>query len=83
MQQPPADNGDFGGAPTDPDDDGTTAPYFEFDAVQQTIDRDGNVTNSLPDQPTLPIDAADRAHRGQAVGSRATATSPSAAPSTA
>ena len=58
VQRPPSD-GDFGGATgTDPDHD---SPYFEFDAVQQTIDTHGNVTNSLPDQPKLPIDAGDRA----------------------
>ena len=50
---------DFGGAPTHPDDDHDR--FFEFDALQQTIDRDGTVTNSLPGQPTLPIDAGDRA----------------------
>ena len=49
---------DFGGAPTHPDDD--HGRFFEFDALQQTIDRDGTVTNSLPGQPALPIDAGDR-----------------------
>lgn len=49
---------DFGGAPTDPGDG--HGRFFEFDALQQTIDRDGRVTNSLPGQPTLPIDAEDR-----------------------
>ena len=51
--------GDFGGAPTDPDDD-HGGRYFEFDAIQQTIDRSGTITNSLPNQPALPIDALDR-----------------------
>ena len=61
VQQPPGDlGGDFGGAPTDADDH-HRGRYFEFDAVQQTIDSDGNVTNTLPGQPSLPIDAADRA----------------------
>ena len=57
VRQPPSDlGGDFGGAPTDEDDhDGR---FFEFDAIQQTIDRNGNVTNSLPNQSPLPIDAA-------------------------
>jgi two-component system sensor histidine kinase MprB len=60
-QQRPGDlGGDFGGAPTDADDH-QQRPYFEFDAVQQTIDAKGTVTNKLPDQPTLPIDAQDRA----------------------
>jgi two-component system sensor histidine kinase MprB len=59
VQRPPG-GGDFGGAPHDADDNGH-GPYFEFDAVQQIIDRDGHVTDSLPGQPTLPIDAQDRA----------------------
>jgi two-component system sensor histidine kinase MprB len=59
-QHPPGDlGGDFGGAPTDADDQ--QRPSFEFDAVQQTIDADGSVTNKLPGQPSLPIDAEDRA----------------------
>ncbi len=44
----------------DPDDDGP-GKYFDFDAVQQTIDSSGKVTASLGDQPKLPIDAQDRA----------------------
>ncbi len=59
VAQPP-NNGDFGGAPNDNDHD-NHGRLFEFDAVQQTIDGDGNVTNSLPNQPALPIDAQDRA----------------------
>jgi two-component system sensor histidine kinase MprB len=67
VQRPPSD-GDFNGdAPTDSDHDGR---YFEFDAVQQTINGDGQVTNSLPGQPTLPIDAGDRALARQSGGSR-------------
>ena len=59
VQQRPSDlGGDFGGAPTDDDDHSRN---FEFDAVQQTIDRNGTVTNKLPNQPALPIDAQDRA----------------------
>jgi two-component system sensor histidine kinase MprB len=59
VRQPPGDlGGDFGGAPNDDDDHG--GRYFEFDAIQQTIDRNGTVTNSLPNQSTLPIDAEDR-----------------------
>jgi len=59
VHQPPRDlGGDFGGAPTDPDDG--QRRYYQFDAIQQTIDADGDVTNSLPNQPTLPIDAEDR-----------------------
>ncbi|MDQ1430174.1 MAG: two-component system, OmpR family, sensor histidine kinase MprB [Actinomycetota bacterium] len=61
VQQRPGNlGGDFGGAPTDGDDT-HKLPYFEFDAVQQTIDAQGNVTNKLPGQPSLPIDAQDRA----------------------
>jgi two-component system sensor histidine kinase MprB len=60
VARPPADlGGDFGGAPNHDDGDGD-GRYFEFDAIQQTIDRDGTVTNSLPGQPRLPIDAGDR-----------------------
>jgi two-component system, OmpR family, sensor histidine kinase MprB len=60
VRQPPGDlGGDFGGAPTDADDD-HTGRYFEFDALQQTIDRNGTITNSLPNQSPLPIDAEDR-----------------------
>ncbi len=55
VNQPPVDHDDFG-APSEKD----RGRYFEFDAIQQTIDRDGTVTNSLPGQPTLPIDAEDR-----------------------
>ncbi len=58
VAQPP-NNGDFGGAPSDNDRD-NHGRLFEFDAVQQTIDGDGTITNSLPNQPTLPIDAEDR-----------------------
>jgi two-component system sensor histidine kinase MprB len=59
VREPPRDlGGNFGGAPTDADD--PHGRYFQFDALQQTIDRDGHVTNSLPGQPTLPIDASDR-----------------------
>ena len=57
VQHPPQNGGRyFPGAP-DGDDDGR---YFQFDAVQQTIDRDGQVSNSLPNQPQLPIDESDR-----------------------
>ncbi len=67
VQQPPGDlGGDFGGAPTDSDDQ-HRGRYFEFDAVQQTIDRNGTVTNTLPGQPSLPIDAEDRAIASHAV----------------
>ncbi len=60
VRQRPSDlGGDFGGAPTDEDDHSRI--NFEFDAVQQTIDRNGTVTNKLPNQPALPIDAQDRA----------------------
>ncbi len=60
VQQRPGDlGGDFGGAPTDRDDQNRR--FFEFDAVQQTIDRNGTITNTLPGQPSLPIDAGDRA----------------------
>jgi two-component system, OmpR family, sensor histidine kinase MprB len=58
-QHPPGDLGSDFGAPTDADDQ--QRPSFEFDAVQQTIDADGSVTNKLPGQPSLPIDAEDRA----------------------
>ena len=57
VRQPPADNDDFG-APSRRQNHG---PYFASDAVQQILDPDGTVTNSLPDQPQLPIDDADRA----------------------
>ena len=70
VQQRPSDlGGDFGGAPTDSDDK-QQRPHFEFDAVQQTIDRDGTVTNTLPGQPSLPIDAADRAIASRPSASR-------------
>jgi two-component system sensor histidine kinase MprB len=59
VERPPG-GGDFGGAPTRDNDDSKHGPYFEFDALQQTIDRDGNITNSLPGQSALPIDAEDR-----------------------
>jgi two-component system sensor histidine kinase MprB len=68
VRLPPGDlGGSFGGALTrdddgeeeDEDDDGG-GRYFEFDALQQTIDRTGRVTNSLPNQPPLPVDAEDR-----------------------
>jgi two-component system sensor histidine kinase MprB len=55
---PPNLGGDFGGGFPTGDDD---RRYFEFDAVQQIIDRNGDVTNSLPNQPALPVDANDRA----------------------
>ncbi len=57
----PPGSGDFGGAPTRDGDDDNHGPYFEFDAVQQIIDGNGNVTDSLPGQVSLPIDAQDRA----------------------
>jgi two-component system sensor histidine kinase MprB len=60
FSQRPPDNG--GGYFPGPNDfDGDDGRFFQFDAVQQTIDRDGTVTNSLPNQPKLPVDAADRA----------------------
>jgi len=60
VQQPSGDfGGTFGGAPNDHDDHGRR--LFDYDAVQQTIDRNGTVTNTLPGQPSLPIDAQDRA----------------------
>jgi two-component system sensor histidine kinase MprB len=59
VRQPPRDlGGNFGGAPSDPDDG--HGRLFEFDAIQQTIDRSGTITNSLPNQPKLPINAEDR-----------------------
>jgi two-component system sensor histidine kinase MprB len=58
--RPGALGGDFGGAPQHDADD-RHGPSFEFDAVQQTIDGKGKVTNTLPGQPRLPIDAQDRA----------------------
>jgi two-component system sensor histidine kinase MprB len=70
VEHPPGGNGDFGGAPTDGDDDGNHRPYFEFDALQQIIDRDGNVTDTLPGQPSLPIDPQDRAIAAQQSASR-------------
>jgi two-component system sensor histidine kinase MprB len=57
VQHPIPDHGGFGGFPTDGEGAGR---YFQFDAVQQIIDRDGRITNALPDQPTLPVDASDR-----------------------
>jgi two-component system sensor histidine kinase MprB len=69
VEHPPPNFGaDFGGAPTDTD--GDEGRYFQFDAVQQTIDRNGTVTNSLPNQPTLPVDAGDRGIARGAKGSR-------------
>jgi two-component system sensor histidine kinase MprB len=65
VRQPPADDDDFG-APSRQNH----GPYFAFDAVQQTIDPDGTVTNSLPDQPKLPIDDADRALASKGSGSQ-------------
>ncbi len=61
VQQPPNNLGGDFGAPRGDDPDDHHGPYFEFDAVQQTIDLNGKVTNSLPGQPSLPIDAQDRA----------------------
>ena len=52
--QPGALGGDFGGAPQHDADD-RHGPSFEFDAVQQTIDGTGKVTNTLPGQPSLPV----------------------------
>jgi len=63
VEQPP-NNGDFGSAPTDNDHD-NHGRLFEFDALQQTIDRDGTVTNSLPGQSPLPVDAEDRRIAGE------------------
>jgi two-component system sensor histidine kinase MprB len=58
VAQPAGDlNGVFGGAPRDEEDQHR---YFEFDALQQTIDREGRITNSLPNQPKLPINTEDR-----------------------
>jgi two-component system sensor histidine kinase MprB len=60
VQQPQgALGGDFGAPHGDGDDH--QGPSFSFDALQQTIDRNGKVTNTLPGQPALPIDAQDRA----------------------
>jgi two-component system sensor histidine kinase MprB len=59
-ERPPGGGG-FTGAPTDDDHDGEHRPSFEFDALQQVIDRDGNVTASLPGQSALPVDPRDRA----------------------
>ena len=69
-ERPPDRNGGFTGAPTDNDDDGNHRPYFEFDAIQQIIDRNGKVTDSLPGQPSLPIDAQDRAIAAKPSSSR-------------
>src|SRR4051794_33412638 len=57
VQHPPHSGGGYFPNAPDGDDDGR---YFQFDAVQQTIDRDGRVSNSLPNQPELPIDDSDR-----------------------
>jgi len=70
VARPPGGNGAFDGAPTDKDDDGNHRPYYEFDAVQQIIDRDGTVTDTLPGQPSLPIDAGDRAIAAKQSASR-------------
>jgi two-component system, OmpR family, sensor histidine kinase MprB len=70
VERPPGGNGGFGNAPTDNDDDGNHHPYFEFDALQQIIDRNGNVTDTLPGQPSLPIDAQDRAIAAKQSASR-------------
>jgi two-component system sensor histidine kinase MprB len=65
VRHPPSnDDADDFGAPS-PRDHG---PYFQFDAVQQTIDRQGDVTNSLPDQPRLPVDGSDRALAARGTG---------------
>lgn len=67
VQRPPGDLGGHFGAPSDADDR-RGGRLYEFDAVQQTIDRNGKITNSLPGQPSLPIDAEDREiarHSGQ------------------
>jgi len=58
VHHPAPNGGPFGGFPTDSDDG--NGRYFRFDAVQQIIDRNGTVTNSLPNQPKLPVDASDR-----------------------
>jgi two-component system sensor histidine kinase MprB len=58
--RPSGGNDGFGNAPTDDDGD-NHRPSFEFDALQQIIDRNGNVVDTLPGQPSLPIDATDRA----------------------
>jgi two-component system sensor histidine kinase MprB len=63
VRLPPGDlGGNFEGARIDDDegDDDGESRNFEFDAIQQTIDRTGRVTNSLPNQPPLPVDAEDR-----------------------
>jgi two-component system sensor histidine kinase MprB len=70
VERPPGGNGGFGNAPTDNDGDGNHHPYFEFDALQQIIDRNGNVTDTLPGQPSLPIDAQDRAIAAKQSASR-------------
>jgi two-component system sensor histidine kinase MprB len=70
VERPPGGNGGFGNAPTDNDRDGNHHPYFEFDALQQIIDRNGNVTDTLPGQPSLPIDAQDRAIAAKQSASR-------------
>jgi two-component system, OmpR family, sensor histidine kinase MprB len=59
VEQRPGDLGGDFGAPNDSDDHNRS--LFGFDAVQQTIDSKGTITNSLPGQPALPIDAQDRA----------------------
>jgi two-component system sensor histidine kinase MprB len=69
VERPPGGGG-FTGAPTDNDDDGDHRPNFEFDALQQIIDRSGRVTVSLPGQSALPVDAQDRAIARDGGGSR-------------
>jgi two-component system sensor histidine kinase MprB len=60
VQEPPGGfGGNFGGAPNEADDRGRR--FFDYDAVQQIIDRNGTVTDTLPGQPSLPIDAQDLA----------------------
>jgi two-component system sensor histidine kinase MprB len=58
VHHPAPNGGPFGRFPTESDDG--NGRYFQFDAVQQIIDRNGTVTNSLPNQPKLPVDATDR-----------------------
>jgi two-component system sensor histidine kinase MprB len=67
VQLRPGDLG-FGGAPTDGDH--SHQPSFEFDAVQQIIDANGKITDKLPGQPSLPIDAQDRAIASRQSSSR-------------
>jgi two-component system sensor histidine kinase MprB len=60
VQHPAPNGGPFGGFAGGDNDDGN-GRYFQFDAVQQIIDSTGKVTGSLPNQPTLPVDASDKA----------------------